>query len=122
MSESISEKIMHVLIPKRLEPDTANSDEEFAELIDLAYQQGIIERSEREILNEIIKLDQKTAEEVMKPRSEMVCIEDTSDLSNMITYSKEHKHTRIPIFNDTPDNIVGILNTRKLLLSLIFFT
>ena len=117
MSESISEKIMHVLIPKRLEPDTANSDEEFAALIDLAYQQGIIERSEREILNEIIKLDQKTAEEVMKPRSEMVCIEDTSDLSNMITYSKDHKHTRIPIYNDTPDNVVGILNTRKLLLS-----
>ena len=117
MSESLSQKIMHVFITKRLEPDTANSAEEFAELIDLAYQQGVIERSEREILNEIIKLDQKTAEEVMKPRSEMVCIEDTSDLSNMISYSKDHKHTRIPIYNDTPDNVVGILNTRKLLLS-----
>ena len=117
MSEFISEKIMHGLIPKNLEPDEITSEEEFAELIDIAYQQGVIERSEREILNEIIKLDQKTAEEVMKPRSDMVCIEDTSDLSKMISFSKKHNHTRIPIYNETPDNVVGILNTRKLLLS-----
>jgi len=117
MSDFLSEKIIIGLIPKKLEPNEATSDEEFAELIDLAYQQGIIERSEREILNEIIKLDQKTAEEVMKPRSDMVCIEDTSDLSTMISFSKRHNYTRIPIYNETPDNVVGILNTRKLLLS-----
>ncbi len=117
MSEFISEKIIHGLIPKNLEPDEVTSEEEFAELIDLAYQQGIVERSEMEILNEILKLDQKTAEEVMKPRSDMVCIEDTSDLSTMISFSKKHNHTRIPIYNETPDNVVGILNTRKLLLS-----
>ena len=116
MSEFISEKIMHGF-PKNLEPDDISSEEEFAELIDIAYQQGVIERSEREILNEIIKLDRKTAEEVMKPRSDMVCIEDTSDLSTMISFSKKHIHTRIPIYNETPDNVVGILNTRKLLLS-----
>ena len=117
MSEFICEKIMHALTPKNFQPDEITSEEEFAELIDLAYQQGVIERSEREILNEIIKLDQKTAEEVMKPRSDMICIEDTSDLSKMISFSKKHNHTRIPIYNETPDNVVGILNTRKLLLS-----
>ena len=47
----------------------------------------------------------------------MICIEDTSDLSSMISFSKKHNHTRIPIYNETPDNVVGILNTRKLLLS-----
>ena len=62
MSEFISEKIMHGLIPKNLEPGEITSEEEFAELIDIAYQQGVIERSEREILNEISKLDRKTAE------------------------------------------------------------
>ena len=53
----------------------------------------------------------------MKSRSEMICIEDTSNLDHMILYSKRYNHTRIPIFNETPDNVVGILNTRKLLLS-----
>ena len=86
MSEFICEKIMHTLTPNNFQPDEVTSEEEFCELIDMAYQQGVIERSEREILNEIINLDQKTAEEVMKPRSEMVCIEDTSDLSKMISF------------------------------------
>ena len=117
MSEFICKKIMHSLTPKNFHPEEVTSEEEFAELIDLAYQQGVIERSEREILNEIIKLDQKTAEEVMKPRSDMICIEDTSDLIKMTSFSKQHNHTRIPIYNETPDNVVGILNTRKLLLS-----
>ena len=117
MSDFISEKIILILIPKKLEPEEATSDEEFSELIDMAYRQGVIERSEREILNEIIKLDQKTAEEVMKPRSGMVCIEDSSNLNSMISFSKNHNYTRIPIYNETPDNVVGILNTRKLLLS-----
>jgi len=65
---------------------------------------------------EIIKLDQKNAEEVMKPRSKMICIEDDTQIEDMIYEAKKHKHTRLPIFNDKPDNIVGILNTRKLLL------
>ena len=117
MSEFICEKIMLTLTRKNFQPDEVTSEEEFAELIDLAYQQGVIERSERDILNEIIKLDQKTAEEVMKPRSDMICIEDTSDLIKMTSFSKKHNHTRIPIYNETPDNVVGILNTRKLLLS-----
>ena len=56
MSEFLSEKIILSLIPtKKLEHNKVTSDEEFSELIDMAYQQGIIERSEREILNEIIK-------------------------------------------------------------------
>ncbi len=117
---SISQKLVdfaiRICIPNNINPNPKLSDEEFAELIDLAYRQGVIERSEREILNEIIKLDQKTAEEVMKPRSEMVCIQDTSDLNQMISYSKRDNYTRIPIYNETPDNVVGILNTRKLLL------
>lgn len=117
LSDLLCEKFMHILIPKKFVHKKVTSEEEIAELIDLAYQQGVIERSERKILNEIIKLDQKTAEEVMKSRSEMICIEDTSNLDHMIFYSKRYNHTRIPIFNETPDNVVGILNTRKLLLS-----
>ena len=117
LSDLLCEKFMHILIPKKFVHKKVTSEEEIAELIDLAYQQGVIERSERKILNEIIKLDQKTAEEVMKSRSEMICIEDTSNLDHMIFSSKRYNHTRIPIFNETPDNVVGILNTRKLLLS-----
>ena len=105
-----------LFLPKTLIPNTTTSEEEFGELIDWAYQQGVLERSEREIMEEIIKLDKRTAEEAMKPRANMVCIEDNLPIKEMLSDAKKHKYTRLPIFNETTDNIVGILNTRQLLL------
>jgi len=102
--------------PKGFIPNKKTTEEEFAGLIDLAYRQGVLEKSEREIMEEIIKLDKRTAEEVMKPRSAMICIEDNISIEEMISEAKKHKFTRLPIFHDKPDNIVGILNTRQLLL------
>ena len=52
----------------------------------------------------------------MKPRSEMASIDDDLTLDEMIAAAREHKFTRLPIFDETPDTIVGVLNTRKLLL------
>jgi CBS domain containing-hemolysin-like protein len=108
---------LKLLIPKGLKPNQKTTEEEFAELIDWAYRQGVLEKSELEIMEEIIKLDKRTAEEVMKPRSAMICIEDNCDIELMISEAKKYKFTRLPIFHDKPDNIVGILNTRHLLLN-----
>ena len=116
LAENIVNYTLKLLIPKELESNPLTTEEEFAELINWAYQQGVIEKSEREILEEIIKLDQRTAEEVMKPRSEMICIEDDINIEEMVSAAKKHKYTRLPIFHEKTDNIVGILNTRKLLL------
>ena len=117
MAQKISDISLNLILPKKLLPNITTTEEEFSELIDWAYQQGVLEKSERDIVDEIIKLDKKTAEDIMKPRSHMICIEDNISTKEMILASRKHKLTRIPIFNDTTDNIVGILNTRKLLLN-----
>jgi putative hemolysin len=117
LAEITSNYTLKLIKPKGLIPNKKTTEEEFAELIDLAYQQGVLEKSEREIMEEIIKLDKRTAEEVMKPRSAMICIEDNISVEEMIFEAKKHRFTRLPIFHDKPDNIVGILNTRKLLLN-----
>ncbi len=115
-AEKINNFTLRLIIPKGLHPNSATTEEEFAELIDWAYQQGVLEKSEREILEEIIRLDKKTAEIAMKPRSDMVCIGDDLPIEDMLSEAKTHKYTRLPIFNETTDNIVGILNTRQLLI------
>ena len=117
---SISQKLVDlaikVCIPKNISPNPKVSDEEYAELLDWAYQQGVLDRSERDTMQEIIQLDRRTAEDVMKPRSEMASIDDDLTPEEMIAAAREHKFTRLPIFDETPDTIVGVLNTRKLLL------
>ena len=116
LAEIVCNFLLKLIKPQGLIPNKKTTEEEFAELIDLAYRQGVLEKSQQEIMEEIIKLDKRTAEEVMKPRSAMICIEDNISVEEMITEAKKHKFTRLPIFHDKPDNIVGILNTRRLLL------
>jgi CBS domain containing-hemolysin-like protein len=92
------------------------TDSEYQELLDLAYRQGTLDESEKEIILQIISLDQRMARDVMRPRAGMACIADDVSVEEMIAAAKKFKHRRLPIYDETPDTIVGILNTRALLL------
>jgi CBS domain containing-hemolysin-like protein len=92
------------------------TDAEYQELLDMAYRQGTLAESEKEIILQIISLDRRTARDVMRPRTGMACISDELTVDEMISAAKKFKHRRLPIYDETPDTIVGILNTRALLL------
>ena len=94
---------------------TALPDSEYQELLEMAFQQGTLGESEKEIILQIISLDQRTARDVMRPRTAMACISDDATVEEMIAEAKKLKHRRLPIYDETPDTIVGILNTRALL-------
>ena len=94
----------------------ALTDAEYQELLDMAYRQGTLAESEKEIILQIISLDRRTPRDVMRPRTSMACISDEATVDEMISATKKFKHRRLPIFDETPDTIVGILNTRALLL------
>ena len=89
---------------------------EYHELLEMAFQQGTLGESEKEIILQIINLDQRTARDVMRPRAAMACISDDATVDEMIAAAKKFRHRRLPIYDETPDTIVGILNTRALLL------
>ena len=116
ISQKLVDLVIKVCVPKKIKPNPNVSDEEYAELLDWAYPQGVLDRSERDAMQEIIQLDRRTAEDVMKPRSEMASIDDDLTPEEMSAAARKHKFTRLPIFDETPDTIVGVLNTRKLLL------
>src|SRR5271154_3751954 len=92
------------------------TDAEYQELLDMAYRQGTLAESEKEIILQIISLDRRTARDVMRPRTGMACISDDATVEEMINAAKKFKHRRLPIYDETPDTIVGILNARALLL------
>jgi len=92
------------------------TDAEYQELIEMASSQGALAESEKEIILQIINLDQRTARDVMRPRAGMAAVSDDATLPEMIAAAKKFRHRRLPIYDETPDTIVGILNTRALLL------
>jgi magnesium and cobalt transporter len=82
----------------------------------MAYQQGTLAEAEKETILQIISLDQRTVREVMRPRSAMACISDDATVEEMLAAARRFRHRRLPIYDETADTIVGVLNTRALLI------
>jgi putative hemolysin len=116
IAQHTTNAVLRALIPKSWKPQSSLTDEEYQELLEMAYQQGSLARSERDLILQIIRLDRRTAADVMKPRAQMACVSDDLSTEEMVQAARRFKHRRLPIYDETPDTIVGILNTRALLL------
>jgi magnesium and cobalt exporter, CNNM family len=114
--EKFNATLLRLLVRGPLRPQSAVADEEYQELVELAFQQGALARSEKEIILQIVSLDRKTVKDVMRPRSQMAAISDDLTAEEMVAAARKFKHRRLPIYDETPDTIVGVLNTRALLL------
>jgi CBS domain containing-hemolysin-like protein len=91
--------------------------EEYRELLELGFAEGAIGAIEKETILQIVSLDGRTARDVMKPRAQMVVVPDDLPVAEMMAVARRTRHRRLPIYDGTPDTIVGILNTRQLLLN-----
>jgi putative hemolysin len=116
IAQAVNTSILRAMVPRTVQSQSALTDADYKELLELAFQQGALAQSEKEIILQIIHLDQRTAREVMRPRSQMAAIPDDLSIEEMIEAARKYKHRRLPIYDETPDTIVGILNTRALLL------
>ncbi len=116
IAQAINQALLKLLVPRSVQPHIVLTDADYQELIEMACQQGTLERSEKEIILQIISLDRRTAAEVMLPRSRMPSISDDLSIEDMIAATRKHKRRHLPIYDESSDTIVGILNTRALLL------
>lgn len=103
------------LVPKSVKPMPELSDEEYSELIELGWQSGTLGISEKEIILNIMRLDRRPVADLMRPRSQMACIPHNLELPEMLAAAREQQHRRLPMYNESPDTIVGILNAPRLL-------
>ncbi|HEX3890196.1 MAG TPA: hemolysin family protein [Verrucomicrobiae bacterium] len=115
-AQRLDAAILKRVAPQSAAISTTLTDAEYHELLEMAYRQGTLAESEKEIILQIIGLDRRMARDVMRPRAGMACISDDATVGEMIAAAKKFKHRRLPIYDETPDTIVGILNTRALLL------
>lgn len=98
-------------------PATAGlSDEEYRELVELAYQQGSLVRGQRDLLLQIIGLDRRTVRDVMVPRAQMSWLRDDLPVEEMVREARRLRYRRLPLYDEEADTIVGILNVRAFLL------
>jgi len=114
--ESASSFVVDLITPKQLRSRARLSDEELETLVEIGEEEGALGESEGEMIQEIIKLGDKTAKDCMTPRVDTFALPE--DLSNeeAIGQVKERRHRRVPVYAETPDNIVGIIDVKTFLL------
>ncbi|MEE9199500.1 MAG: hemolysin family protein [Dehalococcoidia bacterium] len=92
-----------------------SGDQLSAILLDGDGVEEVLEEDERQMIRSIIKLDQTIAREIMVPRIDVVAMDVNSSLSDVVRTVIEHGYSRIPIYGDTIDNIIGVLYAKDLL-------
>ncbi len=116
LAQWLHELVLQRALMRVVKPMASTTDEDYRELLDLAHQQGALAQREKEIIAAILGLEQKTAADVLTPRSKMSCIRDDLSTAEMVAEARRLKHRRLPMFDGTPDTIVGVLDTKLLLL------
>lgn len=92
------------------------SEEDIVLMLDAGADEGSLNENDIEYIKNVFKLDGMTAEDVMTPRRALVLISQNAGSEEIMKIIEEEEYSRIPVFSESKDNIVGILHTRDFLL------
>src|SRR5437588_6478776 len=113
---TVSTVIVDLLTPLRLRTRARLSDEELETLVEIGEEEGTLHQAEGEMIQEIMKMGDKTAKDCMTPRVETFALADDLANEEAIAQLKEKRFRRVPVYVNTPDNIVGIIDVKLFLL------
>ena len=110
--------LFHIL-PGQLHPaPTAFSEEDIKDLVSAGEQSGEVEASERAMIHGVIEFSDTTAREIMVPRTDLVALPVDVSWSEAIETFLQSGHSRIPVYEENTDNILGLLYVKDLLIQL----
>lgn len=92
------------------------TEDELRTIVDVSHEEGVIETEEREMINNVFDFGDAQAKEIMVPRIDMTFADINSTYDELIETFREDKYTRLPVYEDSTDNVVGIINMKDLLL------
>lgn len=93
------------------------TEHELRTLVNVGHEEGVIESEERRMIYNVFDFGDSQAQDVMIPRIDVTFADVNSSYEDLIQLFREEKHTRFPVFEDTTDNIIGIINMKDLLLT-----
>jgi putative hemolysin len=91
------------------------SEEELRTLVDVGAREGVVDRTEREMIHKVFELEDTLVREVMVPRPDMFCLDVATSPQDILPRLREQLHSRVPVFEESIDQIVGVLYTKDLL-------
>lgn len=115
----INKLSLGILFLLRVDPnakDNQMTEEELRTIVDVSQESGVIEHEERDMIHNLFDFGDSEAKEIMVPRIDMTFVSVDATYEEIISIFREDKFTRLPVYEDSTDNIIGIINMKDLLL------
>lgn len=107
---------LHLIGMKTENLEEAVSEEEIKKMLETGSENGVFNEIEKEMINSIFSFDDKTAKDVMVPRREVFAIDIEEPLEKILDEILETRHSRIPVYEEQIDNIIGILQVKDMMI------
>ena len=111
----LAKGVMFIL---HIKPDGSGqhmTENELLTIVEASAEDGVIEKDEHEMINNVVDFGDTVARDVMVPAINMTCVEDTVSYSELIDIFRKDQYSRMPVFHESHDNIIGIIWAKDLL-------
>ena len=108
-----------ILLMLRVDPDAklnTMTENELRTIVDVSHEDGVIEEEEKEMIYNVFDLGDAKAKDVMVPRVNITFADVERSYEELLDIFREDKFTRLPVFEETTDNVIGTINMKDLLL------
>jgi putative hemolysin len=96
---------------------TLVTEEEIRTMITVGRDEGVVAEAEAKMLDKVFEFGDHPVREAMIPRPDVVWVEKGATLADFMTVYSDHPHTRFPIYDESPDNVVGVLSIKDVLMA-----
>lgn len=105
-------KILHIDANKH----TAMTENELRTYVEVSHEDGVIESEEREMIYNVFDFSDAVAKDIMIPRIDMASIDEAASYDEVMALFRECMYTRIPVYKEDKDHIIGLINIKDLIL------
>ena len=104
------------LIMQVLTPLDAITEDELRTIVEVSHEEGVIESDEKKMIYNVFDFGDSVAKDIMVPRIDMTFLDVNATYQEIMDIFRQEKYTRYPVYEDTTDNVIGIVNIKDLFL------
>ena len=116
ITNALSHGLLRLLRVDPNEAEKAMTEEELRVIVDVSHEEGVIEKEESEMIKNVVDFGDSRAKDIMIPRVDMTFVQVDMTYDELLEVFREDMFTRMPVYEETTDEVIGIVNMKDVLL------